>query len=446
VENDWEDWAALRERILQAKQIQIEYSFGECADVAEDLIGEGMAKALDDLLEGGRLADCVKICSQSEMRFAFDNGNGLEGHYLRCLWMNGMHNGEYVCGEVPFEENEQKVRHCGGWRQANFFDEEDSGLKISLHPDTSPALMQRLRRTLREFEGKINCYVDNKLTLKECLGDCYDKITETNKAVDDAEQLAAPDLRKYFTKEEIQKILNQYPVTSALYVKHAEPSCSEDQLEKVRFAWALVLILQHEIGAKHIFGEAEPLTEVAQLLDKLPEEVIDELRDYRFNHSGLGDLSIAEDQASLIYQMDGACVRIRNAYLNGIEDVRTMCDFLNEVNEIVAEARAENSAIADKDFNPAVGSLSLFNDGPLERERADGPFGSELEKLDWMPKRTLREHYEYLRSLNRYTCELNCLDFDGMMFESDDSDNWARLRFRFENGRYIYEIAQSDME
>lgn len=35
---------------------------------------------------------------------------------------------------------------------------------------------------------------------------------------------------------------------------------------------------------------------------------------------------------------------------------------------------------------------------------------------------------------------------DSVYFESVNSDNWARLRFRLENGKFIYEVASANQE
>lgn len=36
------------------------------------------------------------------------------------------------------------------------------------------------------------------------------------------------------------------------------------------------------------------------------------------------------------------------------------------------------------------------------------------------------------------------IEDDDVTFESEDRDNWSRLRFRLEDGKYICEIAQVD--
>ena len=60
---------------------------------------------------------------------------------------------------------------------------------------------------------------------------------------------------------------------------------------------------------------------------------------------------------------------------------------------------------------------------------------------------TIREYHEQ-SSMNTPE-EMNYMFSDhidgNITFESDDINNWARLRFRLENGKYIYEIAQADI-
>ena len=444
-----ENWHLLKERMQNSVSLRVEHEFIENACDATELVRFGMMCQLEDLLEGGRLADCVSMYTQIEMNEGgFEEDEGLEEHHYRYLWMNGMHNGGYICGEIPFVRDERCVRSCTGWRQSDPITGEGTGLSIALHPHTSPALLRRLHRSASEFARKVNCDMEILLNHEDAVR--YQRNNSSflpsaaEKAYDDAYQLKAPDLRQYFTPEEVQRIMDRYPAISALYIRHADPSCTQEQLEKVRFAWSLALVLQYEGQARSRWNPQGCMNDICEKTRNLPGEIVVELEDYAFRHTGLGDMSVLEDCANNQLLMDGACVRMRMAYLNGIEDVRKLCGFLNELDEIARLAQEERGIIQPVEGNVAAGSISLFNSTALYGDTMDVS-GHDLEKVEGMPVRTLREHYEYSFENNRFGQEINVMNLNGMMFESDDFTNWARLRFRKADGRYVYEIAQAEI-
>lgn len=489
-EKDWEYWRNLREDILNAKQIRIEYTYSTDADEAADLITFGMQPMVKDILANGALADCVMMYIQVDMGgdgSGFIEDSGLESHYPRCLWVNGMHGGKYVCGEVPFEHNEQRVRSCGAWRQSGDTSDE-AGIYLRLHPKTSPALLNRLRKAAKEFARRVNCemeinlsYEDHKRNYME-MNPGYVTASMTDKAIDDKEQLNFPDLRVYFTSEEVQALLNRYPNLSALYIKHADSKYSKDELERIRFLWALALMRELEGPNRQIRSKSgaisnslPPSEDFLNVFYKLPEDIRfglyathDYIRsedsffgreifratdaDYskRFfdTHSGLGDLNRMDDMVLGWIHHEGYYIRLNMAYLNGIEDVRLMCDFLNELKEIERLAQAETGMPIPRSDDRY--SFSSINDHwmcfGLDENEAELT-GSALENLKDIPRMTIREYHE-LASMNTPE-EMNYMFSDhidgNITFESDDINNWARLRFRLENGKYIYEIAQADI-
>lgn len=211
-EADWEKWEALKERILKAKRIGIEYSFAADTISESHHVEEGLWCLLKDVLAEGRLADCVSLCTctKSGIRCA-DDGLGLVAR--RAMWMNGMHNGQYVCGEIPFESNEDAIRRCSGWKEADEGDIED-GLMLKLHPKTSTALLKRVREVAKSFEQKIDCEMKLMMSYNDFRNDYIEQhaamedgtVSCVDKAEDDRQQRNFPDLRVYFTPEEKQMV------------------------------------------------------------------------------------------------------------------------------------------------------------------------------------------------------------------------------------------------
>lgn len=490
-DEDWNFWQQLRSSILNAKQLRVDYHYVSDADESEDLINIGIKRMLDDVLADGCYADCVSFCIQIEMSGGgFEEDDGLESHYRRYLWLNGLHNGQYVCGEIPFEANEQLIRSTSGWRQSSGTSDE-SGLFLRLHPNTSPALLSRLRKAAKDFSHKVNCLMEIGLSMEDHkriymeMNSNYVTASMTDKSVDDKEQLNFPDLRTYFTTDEVQSLLNRYPNLSSLYIKHADPKYSEDELERVRFLWTLALMRELE-GPNRSLQEGNgctsrclpPTEDYLNVFYKLPEEIRLKLygtRDYErsvnpldgrqefratdYNikqtfvdtHSGLGDLSLMDDICRSIVLADGYYIRLHMAYLSGIEDVRTMCDFLNELKKIEQLAQAETGAPvfdANDDSLPNYTNSAWYLFSLTEEEAS--LTGSALEKVEKIPHMTIREFYEQTSNItvkNMNKLQANNTDYsdDDITFESDDSNNWARLRFRLENGKYIYEIAQAEI-
>ena len=330
-DEDWECWQFLRSEILSAKQIHIEYRYVGDADVAEDLLETGLKHMLDDVLADGMLANCVRFCIQIATGGS-DEGEGLEAHCRRYLWINGIHNGQYICGEIPFEKNDELIRSCGGWRQSDSACNDCDGIFLNLHPRTSPLLLNRLRKCIKDFTRKIHCNAEIMLSPEEYRRRYMDDVSSyitpsmTDKAMDDKEQKEFPDLRKYFSADEVDCLLNRYPTLSRLYVKHADESYTTDDLERIRFLWTLVLMGELEgenrtvKRSNGVWDKINPTNDYMKVFYQLPEDI--RLRLYGTSeyerttsfgrerlipttnnfgtkfintHTGLGDLSIMEE-------------------------------------------------------------------------------------------------------------------------------------------------------
>lgn len=239
---------------------------------------------------------------------------------------------------------------------------------------------------------------------------------------------------------------------------------TEDELERIRFLWTLVLMEIYE-GPKHIGIERRASKEMDAFLKvfyALPEDVRLKLYgfcDYEKNpfseegmlvkphgtkdeflgkHSGIGDLSIMDDELYARIRSEGYFVQVNEIYLKDIDDVHMMCDFMNKLKEIERLAQAETGEPISRTENDERfdGSLTVRWLG----------FASRWGQEEGIPEMTIREYHEQAsqnepKEMNR----LNVYGNDDITFEPDESSLWARLRFRLKNGKYIYEIAQAEI-
>ena len=131
-----------------------------------------------------------------------------------------------------------------------------------------------------------------------------------------------------------------------------------------------------------------------------------------------------------------------------------MCSFLNELKEIERLAQEETGKplqVTENHFvqRSVAAPWFRFDSIGMSEEEADLT-GSELENLKDIPKQTLRDYYaqiemSVLENMNIMTVnDKDNIEDDDVTFESEDRDNWSRLRFRLEDGKYICEIAQAD--
>ena len=131
-----------------------------------------------------------------------------------------------------------------------------------------------------------------------------------------------------------------------------------------------------------------------------------------------------------------------------------MCSFLNELKEIERLAQEETGKplqVTENHFGQRSAAAPWFRFDSIDMSEEETDLtGSELENLKDIPKQTLRDYYaqiemSVLENMNVMTVndKVNIED-DDVTFESEDCDNWSRLRFRLEDGKYICEIAQVD--
>lgn len=444
---------------------------------AEDLAYWGIQRMLDDVLEGGRLANCVSVWTRVIPGAAFSEADGLRLQYRRYLGMNGLYNGRYVCGEVPFEKDEELVRCYGGWRQSDGYEEEE-GIYLRLHPKTSRGLLNRLCKAAMAFSQKADCNMELKLSYADYRRDYLNQHSENKRDVlaqstldkdaDDREQRNFPDLRVYFTPEEKQMLLDYYPTLSRKFIQYADSSYTEDDLERIRFLWTLALLgeLEGFHSARRCHWDSVRLMNgtFMNVFRKLPEKIRFELyglcsfdlpenpKDYFRvleeipicnkvffdKHSGIGDLSLMDDELYASIRREGYFVQVIEIHLKDIDDVHMMCDFMNKLKEIEQLAQTETGkpiscTEADERFNQSL-SMQWWD------------FLNRNESAAGISEMTRREYHEQaskaaLMDMNR----LFTYNSDGLTFEPEESSQWARLRFRLEDGKYIYEIAQAEV-
>lgn len=469
---EWKEWSVVREKILNAEKASIEYWYSVDVICPENLVDYALNRVLDDLLANGRLADCVSV----QMRIfrgdvLLTNKPAREMKGCSYLWMNGVRNGQYLCGEIPFESNEDAIHSCSGWQGT-----DDNGLEVGLflrlHPKTSPELLKRVREVAKSFEQKIDCemklmmsyndfrndYIELHVAIEDGTVSCVDK------AEDDKQQRNFPDLRVYFTPEEKQMLLDYYPTLSRKFIQYADSSYTEDDLERIRFLWTLALLgeLEGFNSVRRCHWDSVRLMNgtFMNVFRKLPEKIRFELyglcsfdlpenpKDYFRvleeipicnkvffdKHSGIGDLSLMDDELYASIRREGYFVQVTEIHLKDIDDVHMMCDFMNKLKEIEQLAQTETGkpiscTEADERFNQSL-SMQWWD------------FLNRNESAAGISEMTRREYHEQaskaaLMDMNR----LFTYNSDGLTFEPEESSQWARLRFRLEDGKYIYEIA-----
>lgn len=487
-EAEWENWKDVRREILAAGRLHVEYSYETDAEEAGELIGCGIQGMLEKLLADGQLADCVKLSMRVEpVHGGVEFDDGLASEPCRLLWMNGMHNGSYVCGEVPYEKNDALIRSYGAWRQSEYDDGMDeNGIILRLHPRTSPALLNRLRRSAKQFASKVNCNMEYFLSCEDHRrayveeNSSYLTASMMDKAVDDAEQRNFSDLRVYFSKEEVEELLNRYPKLSSLYIRHAGTDYSADELERIRFLWTLVLMERMEGPSRAICcgysvtHSSQPSEEYLKLFERLPKEIRfklyggsnyeisnneetgqkvyrltdgDQFKGFAYTRTGIGDLSIQDDNVNRSIHENGYFIRLNLIYLNGMDDVREMCSFLDELKQIEQLAQAETGLPVEK--TNSASEAQAFSPDPMEfmwYKEEENLVGSALENLDRLPKITRREFHAQLEQQNPVGMN-RLMVFDGervrdnVTFEAENNSQWAHLNFRLEQGKHICEIA-----
>ena len=159
-------WAALRERFLHGERLEVEHLY-----ITEQIPGigwiDGLPSLLSDLLDGGKLADCVTLQLVEDMNDPFDPSERNAGEWQapRYMWINGMLRGEYVCGEVPFVRDDSLIRSVGSWRQSYFEDmATDEKIMLRLAPDTDPKLLARAKACALKFKNELGAELEYTLS------------------------------------------------------------------------------------------------------------------------------------------------------------------------------------------------------------------------------------------------------------------------------------------
>ena len=211
--------------------------------------------------------------------------------------------------------------------------------------------------------------------------------------------------------------------------------------------------LPEEMRAK-LFGFTGFETKVNQFTGE--EEIVHTGRcsgNFLFEHSGLGDMSVIEDRELESLFDDGNTIQLYSAHLNGLEDLRALIDFLNELEEIVHLAQMETGApIPEEDVEWGIysifGILDIFwsfqDIDPSVMQ--DDPYGM----MDILRRYSRREYHQKLMEndfagMNALYVNEDIRGEDQYLFlEADNIDNWARLRIRRQNGKFVYEIADAE--
>ena len=177
-EPEWNHWKAFRERFLNGRLLEAEHQFiSEPND--EVFIEWSFPKLLKDLLEGGKLAEYVTLTA------VLDNGDYADWHEFRKpyhqdiwkrrmreeyypfngqrFWMNGFFNNEYVCGEVPFVQDNAAVMSIESWYQSElvFIDADDhEGIVLTLAPNSKPDVIEKALALMKRFYNELPCTVE----------------------------------------------------------------------------------------------------------------------------------------------------------------------------------------------------------------------------------------------------------------------------------------------
>lgn len=134
-------------------------------------------------------------------------------------------------------------------------------------------------------------------------------------------------------------------------------------------------------------------------------------------------------------------------HLKDIDDVRLMCDFMNELKEIERLAQAETGKPLPRTDNEWFNDYQRYKWESFSLKEEEMLWtGTQMEKAEELPRDTIREYHE--QASQKEPEDMNRLfvyDFDDLTFESDEASQWARLRFRNEGDKWICEIAQTDV-
>lgn len=462
-------WAALRERFLQGERLEVEHLY-----ISEQVPGigwsDGLPSLLSDLLEGGRLADCVTLQLVEDANDPFDpnSRNAGECQAQRYMWINGLLRGEYVCGEVPFVRDDGLIRSVGSWRQSCPTDDlySDEGITLYLAPSTDPALLARAKACALKLKSELGAQLEYTLSKDDSFyGEEFPSHELTNEQSVRLWLERFGQIRAHFTDEEARQMLACAVPVQELFTRHSEGKYAPEEIELYRFGisvWTL-LDVQEKLrkntqGAPATAGlRLEWPEALQQKASALPEELRrgPGLSDgHGIFLVGMGDLSSAEGANVMGLSMDGAYIKIFDIRLNGLDDVRRAEALFNELADILREAQ-------EKYHEPSLPKLPS-EEWCLHRSLYSALQGDELfltycescsdedlkrvltrNSIDFEGVKTVtdRECLAFIQSAGKDWGEANCFDPQEITFEAQDTGVNARLRFRLEDGRFIHEVA-----
>lgn len=306
-------WKGFRERFLKGRELEFEHQFisEPFGDIEPNF---GIPGLLADLLRDGRFAQTVT------MTVVRDNGDYTNWREFRLpnhqrkwrfmqrseycffgqnFWMCGMFNDRFVCGEVPFIQDDAALMSIGSWHQSNSADIEDGleGIRLVLAPNMKPEIKEKALALLHRFRAALNCDVEAKLSPWEYLrinrtveplskeermdfirdkyihsyglaaGISDEKLkwfveeeswetekergrkpAETNEQMVRAWLPWFEEARRHFTDEEAERLEACCPRVHGLMTRHAAEKYNESEIEAYRFGVSL-LCMQSVLGA-----------------------------------------------------------------------------------------------------------------------------------------------------------------------------------------------------
>lgn len=273
-----------------------------------------MPKLLEEPLKGGRLAKWVTltvILDNEDYRdwreysrpyhqdiwkqYYYEKAYEERGYYDfqgQRFWMNGLYNGEYICGEVPFVQDEAAVLSISNWLQSNHDDgfcmdiDDSLGVRLTLAPNTRPEIVTRALKLAGRFYDQLQCSIEVSAGLEGpvTLGRAREPLPREEqqnlkrslKAVeacdtpedimrifsslqkDKSKPYCGPQtneesvrfflevfakMRTRFTDDEVNTLLSANTDFQELWTRHAAEKYSEEEIRLYRFGVCVLLVL-----------------------------------------------------------------------------------------------------------------------------------------------------------------------------------------------------------
>ena len=320
-ESELTRWHTFRERFLNGANLEFGHQYISEPDEQYTPIF-GIPRLFADLLEGGKFAQWVTMivnldngdygtwkafrtsCPQRQWRLRQRCGDDFFG---QSYWMNGLRDGQYVCGEIPFVQDDAAMMSVGSWYQSMDRDwtdcDDQPGIILTLMPNIPNAFLEKVATLGRKFNEKLSCDVEMNLTPYESITlkgnreplsldervELYrswygmDSATDQQLAArahrddeaernqeskpvrpksweDDNEQVIRiyldrfAEMRRYFNDEEVEAFLASNPRVQELLTRHAAEKYTEDEIRLYRFGVSLLTLIEiidrHDSDAK----------------------------------------------------------------------------------------------------------------------------------------------------------------------------------------------------